>query len=798
MRRLKWLIREAHRRSLWQVMGFYLAGSWMALQVVETLTTSLGLPDWVPAASVALLVVGFPIVTGTAVVQEGGPSREEDDEPPSEPATSGDVGLSLEPAAPSAAQGAPEPSLSGLQRVLSWPNSLLGGAVAFSLLGLVTALYMGSRLLGIGPAAPLVAKGMFDERQPIVLAEFESATGDSLLALSATEALRIDLSQSTVVRLVEPDRVGTALRRMGHLPDTPLTRTVARELAVREGLQAVIGGELNRAGGGYMISAQVIASGGSILTSHRVSAADSTEIIAAIDELSRALRTKIGESIKSVRASPPLARVTTTSLEALRKYSQAEHAVQVQGQQDRAVSLLEEAIALDSTFAMAWRKLGIILFNQNESPELQRRAITRSYELRDRLSEVERYHAEGAYHLALTEDPARAITAYENLLQVDPDNSSALNNLGWIYSRRYSDGVRAESFYRDAAQRDSSDVLVRLNLWETQVTIGKLKEARATLDEADQLVDESPSPRHLRARANLSVIEGRYEAAHAAIDQWLGLHTDDPGQRAWSEVHKASLYAARGRMDEAATRIRASIRTLDPVEQRGAYAWHHLWLAGLHLYVGGDTARALDRMGRVSGEEFLDDLGWDFTVDLIGFYADAGQPERARGYLGRLRDPSPDEDDGSPSELVIERRTRDTLVARGAISLSEGDPEVALRHFRDAEPERPDRDILGWLGIGYDRAGITDSAVAYLERYLGTYAPDQLIGDGHHLARLVHRLGELHDDRGEVEEALEHYRRYVALWNEADPELQGRVDEIRRRIEALEMQGSVAADRDVS
>lgn len=44
---MKKLIHEAHRRSLWQVLGIYLAGSWIALQVVAQLADSVGFPDWV-------------------------------------------------------------------------------------------------------------------------------------------------------------------------------------------------------------------------------------------------------------------------------------------------------------------------------------------------------------------------------------------------------------------------------------------------------------------------------------------------------------------------------------------------------------------------------------------------------------------------------------------------------------------------------------------------------------------------------------------------------------------------------
>ena len=59
---MKKLIYEIHRRSLWQVLGLYAAGSWIVLQVVDQLTESAGLPEWVPSFALVLLLIGLPIV----------------------------------------------------------------------------------------------------------------------------------------------------------------------------------------------------------------------------------------------------------------------------------------------------------------------------------------------------------------------------------------------------------------------------------------------------------------------------------------------------------------------------------------------------------------------------------------------------------------------------------------------------------------------------------------------------------------------------------------------------------------
>ena len=93
MSRLKRLIQEIHRRSLWQVLGIYLGGAWVALQGVEALVSVLGLPDWVPGFALVLLIVGLPIVLATAFVQEGVGADEALSEGDAAPLAAGDLFL---------------------------------------------------------------------------------------------------------------------------------------------------------------------------------------------------------------------------------------------------------------------------------------------------------------------------------------------------------------------------------------------------------------------------------------------------------------------------------------------------------------------------------------------------------------------------------------------------------------------------------------------------------------------------------------------------------------------------------
>ena len=108
MTRLRQLIHEIHRRSLWQVLGIYVVGSWFVLQVVDTIVGALKLPDWAPPIALILLIIGLPIVLATAFVQEGTART-----PPEQPGE-----REQETGAP---QEGPQ------HRLFTWRNAIAGG-----------------------------------------------------------------------------------------------------------------------------------------------------------------------------------------------------------------------------------------------------------------------------------------------------------------------------------------------------------------------------------------------------------------------------------------------------------------------------------------------------------------------------------------------------------------------------------------------------------------------------------------------------------------------------------------------
>jgi eukaryotic-like serine/threonine-protein kinase len=491
MNRLNHIVREIHRRSIWQVLGIYLVGSWIGYQVVIALTSGLGLPDWVPPFAVVLFVIGLPIVLATAFVQEGPPARPAASSLPDLDylASAGsDPGPPARPAAGAGARQVP------LGRLLTWPRAIAGGVLAFSLLGASAGGYMGMRVAGFGPLATLISRGDIDARDRVLLADFGSPPGDTLLAAALTEALRIDLEQSPVLLLVPPPQVRELLARTGRSPEMRLDEQLAREVAVREGLKAIVAGEVTRTGGqSFLVTARVLrAADGTPLASFREQASDEDQVLEALNRLSRSLRSRVGESLRSVRASEPLEQVTTSSLEALQLYSQALRIIHGgTGERGRALRLLEEAIALDAEFAMAYRRLATEYYNDGVQRARSIELLARVHELSDRLPERERLLAAATYQHLVAGDLDRAIDAYEAMVERFPDDRAAINNLA-ILLGEVGRHDRAIELSRRVIELDSTNALGYTNLAQALAAARRSEEAEQALEDFRLRFPDSP------------------------------------------------------------------------------------------------------------------------------------------------------------------------------------------------------------------------------------------------------------------------------------------------------------------
>jgi tetratricopeptide (TPR) repeat protein len=660
---------------------------------------------------------------------------------------------------------------------VSWRRTAMGGVYAVGAFVLLIGAFMALRAAGIGPAGSLVAAGKLSQRERVILAEFKGPASDSLLGPTVTEAFRTDLAQSSSLTIMPANTVRDVLRRMQKPANTLVDYAVAREIATREGIKAVIDGEVVSLGGSYVLSLRLItAQSGEELATYRETASEAKDIIPAISRLSKQLRSRIGESLRTVQNARTLDKVTTPSLPALQKYVAGNRAVEVDGDFQKAQTLLEEAIALDTGFAMAYRKLALELNNRGLTIPRQQALLEKAYNHRDRMSDAERYLLLGAYYsTGAHPDRAKTISAYESLLDVDPDNYTALNNVALEYLAR-RDFARAEQAVAHGLQIQTTVGVLYSNLFSAQMGQGKVAEAQQTAQLAAKNLPRNPGTAFLFER--LAASKQDFDRFLAISDSVRVARPNDAPTNLGELNRSSAVRLTRGQLAEG-MRLRGTARGLalaaGNVQARlnGALdsaeidAWYH-----------DDKPGAIRSLERALAAYPLDSM--PATVrpyDRLAFlYSVAGRPDRARAVIDQAsRDPRA----GYPED--IQGAIHGAL---GHVALAERRYDDAVREFRASDVGLCTVCALPNVARAYDLAGNADSAIAVFNRYVDAPSRNPP-ADALHLAGSYKRLGELWEAKGDRQKAASNYTRFVELWKNADPELQPKVAEVKKRLARL-------------
>jgi serine/threonine protein kinase/Tfp pilus assembly protein PilF len=279
----------------------------------------------------------------------------------------------------------------------------------------------------------------------LVLADFTNKTGDPVFDDTLKQAISVQLAQSPFLNILSNARTRATLKLMAKPPGTRLTPDVASDLCQRAGGKAYISGSIASLGSQYVIGLDAInCKTGDPLAQGQVTAEDKEHILKALDEAATNLRGKLGESLSTVeKFDAPLDQATTPSLEALKALSVGVKTLQEKGSA-AAIPFFKQAIERDPNFAAAYEALGISYSNLRE-PGLANENLQKAYDLRDKVSEREKFRISAAYYLLVTGELEKAIQTYEVWTQTYPLNSEPFGNLGvdYTYLGQYEKAVTA-------------------------------------------------------------------------------------------------------------------------------------------------------------------------------------------------------------------------------------------------------------------------------------------------------------------------------------------------------------------
>jgi tetratricopeptide (TPR) repeat protein/predicted Ser/Thr protein kinase len=336
----------------------------------------------------------------------------------------------------------------------------------------------------------------FTERDTVLIADFVNTTGDTVFDDALRQAVSVQLQQTPFVTILPDQQVQRTLRLMQREPDEPVTGAVAREACQRSGAKATVEGSIAPIGSAYVLTLGVHnCETGESLAQEQVQASAKEAVLESLGGAVTTLRQRLGESLASIeRYDVPVTDATTASLEALRAYGLGLKA-RVTAGDDQSIPFFEQAIELDSGFALAHAKLSVVHSNRGRTDPAREHAM-KAYELRDRVSEYERLYITWNHAARVLEDPQKVKEALDLIVAAYPRDFSARNNLGVYYmgQARYEEALEQFAVATDIAP---GEPLPMQNAAFALLFAGRREESYAMIDRALAI---RPSPELAGAR----------------------------------------------------------------------------------------------------------------------------------------------------------------------------------------------------------------------------------------------------------------------------------------------------------
>ena len=649
-------------------------------------------------------------------------------------------------------------------------------------LAAVTVLSLAASLVGYFHFRARPTPGALMEQGTLVLADFNNTTGEPIFDGTLKQALRAQLEQSPLLNVLSDQKTRQELSYMGRPLDARLTGDVAREVCLRSGSKAYVGGTISSLGNHYAVLLQALnCQTGDTIGNEEAEAESREKVLRALDEAATKLRSRLGESLATIQKyGTPVEEATTPSLDALHAYSLGVKVGNSEGL-SRAIPFLKRAIELDPNFALAYAVLGISYILTSSDPGLGTAALTKAYELRERVSQQEKFYIESHYYQFVTGQAEKAIEVNRLWQQTFPRDSRTYDNLGLLYQNlgqyelAVSQGLQA----------------LRTGIYHGEI-YGQLACAYINLNQFDK-AETVLSEAKVRKMGYLYFPGIRYQLAffrgdEGEMEKQVAMTTGKPAIESWLLAFQADTEAYGGHLVKAREFTGRAIKSArhDGMEE-GALAYAAV--GALRETQFGNHAEAL----RLINTSLAHNYGQEVEIFRGLTYAQAGDERKALTVVRDLNQ-------RFPLDTLINEYWLPTI--RAAVELRRNNPTQAIedleqtKRYELASPQTVTTQLLYPVylrGEAYLAAGFPDKALAEFQKILDRpgLAGNYLLGSLAHLslarayameagiskAPLVAKLNsnESADGINSRADALAKsraaYQDFFTIWKDADPDI---------------------------
>ncbi len=591
------------------------------------------------------------------------------------------------------------------------------------------------------------------ESDYILLADFNNSTGEPVFDATLKQALAVNLEESPYLNIFPGERVRATLRMMEREPDERITESIGREICERQGIKAMLWGEIAPLGSHYVISLNAVnCQTDDSLAREQEEATSKEEVLEALGRASSRLRRKLGESLSSIeKFNTPLVKATTPSLEALKAYTLGAKSFR-KGRGAEAISFFKRATELDPNFVMAYADLGLQYWNLGER-EAGIRYRKKAFDLRGRASERTRLGITAVHYSIVTGERAKARESYELLNQTYPRNAGARTNLGveYMFIGQYEKAIEE---IRESVRLSPKSANRQDNLAIAYRCLNQIAEAKAILERE---VVRNPNASYLHTHLyKIAFIEGDRAEMQRQADWARG----KPGEFKMLDL-RAAAAASSGKMQEARKLWRQALelaRRLNRVENAASVAAHEALTEAELGHLRSARERAEGALAGTPGKDVL-----VFSALAL---ARSGAAKRAQALANDLAE-------RFPTHTLLNARAIPTIQA--ILEIQRGNPARALELLEATTPYE-----LGYEGIGWAFSAIYTRGRAYLLMGRGEEAAVEfqkiLNQGGIDPTSILHALAHLRSAQakalmGDQAAARRHYEDFLALWQDADPDI---------------------------
>jgi len=420
------LWQELKQRKVVRVFTVYIASAFAILEAVDIIFPRLGFPPWADTLVMILLASGLVIAIAFSwifdITPEGIKKTEDLKEIKKEDIAPVDVEKSL------VAQRDDELRANEQEQYARKINQYKKKEKIYSLssLGVILAAVI-LFIFSSGSTVP------FSKRDWIVITDFENLTDNPVFDKSLYTAFSLSINQSRFVNVFPKSRMFETMAMMNIKDQVHINEEIGLQIAEREGINTCIVPSISEVGDRYVITAKILeTSSGNLLTSIILNADDQHDILKKLDKLSTRVRRNLGESRYNIALQDkPLAKVTTSSIEALKQYSlglERHWFSDFKG----AKTYYENALRIDSSFTTAKASLGTLLYERFDV-EKGRELLSQAIKSIDNLTDKEKYPILAAHAISVENNIDKAIENTKILTRLYPDDPAFHNNLGWYY-----------------------------------------------------------------------------------------------------------------------------------------------------------------------------------------------------------------------------------------------------------------------------------------------------------------------------------------------------------------------------